>query len=252
MTRLAAIMTDVATLRQQVSQIRWFHTIDLGHGIVTPGATRQEQVLPRLHLPERLDHRRVLDVGAWDGFYSFEAERRGAQVLATDHFCWSGPGWGTKAGFDLAHDALGSGVESLDIDPMDFTPDALRGTFDLVLVLGVLYHVKSPLELLERIRSVTSGMLILETVCSMLLARRPAAAFFPGAELNHDASNWWTPNVPATIGMLRVAGFKRVQVVHRNHLVRRCAAWVHHLTDEHRVPFRQAATMDRIVFHAWA
>src|SRR5690349_2768367 len=99
---------DAKSLSERVSEVSWFHTMDLGNGIVTAGAGRPDLILPHLRLPQRLDGKRVLDVGAWDGFYSFEAERRGAQVLATDHFCWSGPGWGTKAGFDLAHEALNS------------------------------------------------------------------------------------------------------------------------------------------------
>ena len=51
----------------------------------------------------------MLDIGAWDGALSFEAERRGAsRVLATDSFCWSGEGWGTKDGFEFARKAIGS------------------------------------------------------------------------------------------------------------------------------------------------
>jgi tRNA (mo5U34)-methyltransferase len=192
----------------------------------------------------------VLDVGAWDGYYSFEAERRGGDVLATDHFCWSGPGWGTKRGFDLAHEVLGSKVESLDIDPMDFTPETLGGTFDVVLLLGVLYHVKSPIELLERVCSVTAGLMILETECGMLHVRRPAAALFPGDELKGDPTNWWAPNVTATLGMLKAAGFVRARVVHRRHVLARTAAWMRHLGDEGRRPLLDALTMDRIVFHA--
>lgn len=244
-------MTDAASVREQVNRINWFHTIDLGHGIVTPGATRQGHVLPRLQLPPRLDGKRVLDVGAWDGYYSFEAERRGGQVLATDHYCWSGPGWGTKAGFDLAHGVLGSKVESLDIDPMDFSRDALGGTFDIVLLLGVLYHVKSPIDVLEHVRSVTDGLLILETESGMLLTRRPAAALFPGSELNRDVTNWWAPNISATLGMLRAVGFDRVEVVHRGNPIRRVASWARHRRDEFHVPLSQALTMDRIVYHAW-
>ena len=241
---------DAKSLSERVNEVSWFHTMDLGNGIVTPGAGMPELILPTLHLPERLDGKRVLDVGAWDGFYSFEAERRGAQVLATDHFCWSGPGWGTKAGFDLAHEILNSKVESLDIDPMDLTPDAVGGTFEVVLLLGVLYHVKSPLELLERVRSVTGNMLILETVCGMLLTRTPAAAFFPG-ELHGDATNWWAPNVAGAVGMLKAAGYRRVEVKHRGRLSRRLAGWARQ-PKETRTPFMQAASMDRLVFHAWA
>src|ERR1700712_3578633 len=90
-------------LRRRVADIEWWHTMDLGDGIVTPGASKSAETLPRLQMPANLAGRTVLDVGAWDGFFSFEAERRGAsRVVATDSFCWSGSGWGTKAGFELA------------------------------------------------------------------------------------------------------------------------------------------------------
>src|SRR5438132_9175967 len=78
-------------LRAAAGCIRWYHSMDLGHGIVTRGSADPRPLLKRLQLPARLDGLSVLDIGAWDGFYSFEAERRGAKrFLATDHFCWSG------------------------------------------------------------------------------------------------------------------------------------------------------------------
>ena len=138
-----------------------------------------------LHLPA-LEGKTVLDVGAWDGGYSFAVEQRGAaRVLATDHWCWSGPGWGTREGFDLAHGALGSHVESLDIDPHDLTAESV-GRFDVVLFLGVLYHLKDPLVVLERVHDVTGDLLILETEVDLLFSRRPVAAFYEGKEMAAD------------------------------------------------------------------
>ena len=96
-------------LRQRVGKIRWYHRIDLGDGIVTPGVDPSPRKLERLRLPADLGGKTVLDVGAWDGFFSFEAERRGAsRVLATDSYAWSGVDWGTKQGFELARARLGS------------------------------------------------------------------------------------------------------------------------------------------------
>ena len=119
--------------------------------------------LARLDLPSSLAGRTVLDIGAWDGFFSFEAERRGAaRVVAADYYAWHGIGWGThqgKAGFTLARECLGSRVEDLDIDVMDLSPERV-GTFDVVLFLGVLYHLRHPLLALERIASVTRELLI--------------------------------------------------------------------------------------------
>lgn len=179
---------DSASLRAQVEAVRWFHTMELAPGVRTPGVYEPSRTLARLGLPERMDGLRVLDVGAWDGFYSFEMERRGADVLATDSYCWGGGGWGTKAGFDLARETLGSQVRDQWIDPLDLSPEAVGGTFDVVLLLGVLYHIRHPMLLLERVRSVTSGLLVLETEVGMLTTRRPAAEFFPDSELNADRS----------------------------------------------------------------
>ena len=160
-------MTEVSgageALRREVAALRWFHKIDLGHGIVTPGYVDTFRFLPWLRLPESLTGKTVLDVGAWDGFYSFEAERRGAaQVLATDSYSWGGGGWGTKAAFDLARRALGSRVESRVIDVLELSPDNV-GTFDVVLFLGVLYHMRHPMLALEKVFGVTREMAVVET-----------------------------------------------------------------------------------------
>ena len=149
-------MSETEALRAKVEKIRWYHQIDLGHGVVTPGVDNSPKKLRLLALPESLDGKTVLDVGAWDGFFSFEAERRGAKrVLATDQFSWSAQGWGSKAGFELARTALRSKVEDMNIDVLELSPEKV-GTFDVVFFLGVLYHMRHPLLALERIASVTA------------------------------------------------------------------------------------------------
>ena len=242
----------VEELREAAGHIRWYHSMDLGHGVVTQGYNDPRANLNRLHLPPRLDGISVLDIGAWDGFYSFEAERRGAKrVLATDHFCWSGPGWGTKAGFDLAHRALGSKVESLDIDVMDLAPERV-GTFDLVLLLGVLYHLRHPLLALERVSSITGRQLILETHVDMLFSSRPACALYPGAELNRDITNWFGPNPAAVIAMLRDVGFRRVETVWRPAAFPLRLARTIKEAATRREPFQLARiNQSRCVVHAW-
>jgi tRNA (mo5U34)-methyltransferase len=244
---------DATTLRRQAEAIRWYHTIDLGHGVITKGADNTNLRLSRIDLPASLAGRTVLDIGAWDGFFSFEAERRGAsRVVATDFYAWRGLGWGTtngKAGFELARAALGSRIEDLEIDVMDLSPERV-GTFDVVLFLGVLYHLRHPLLALERVASVTRDLLIMETVVDMLGLRRPAMAFYPNRELNNDPTNWWGPNVAAVEGMLRTAGFQRVRTVTPlPSFPRRAArAVIHQLRGQNTAAaaFRQ----DRAAFHA--
>jgi tRNA (mo5U34)-methyltransferase len=242
---------DRADLPSRVAELRWYHSIDLGHGIVTPGVDNTPVRLARLDLPVSLAGKSVLDIGAWDGFFSFEAERRGAsRVVASDYYSWHGGGWGTKKGFELARQALGSRVEDVDIDVMDLSPDRV-GMFDIVLFLGVLYHLRHPLLALERIFAVTRELLVVETVVDMVGVRRPAAAFYPGRELNDDPTNWWGPNVPAVEALLRAAGFTRVRTVtpQRSALYRSARAIHHRLRGRNSVPaaFRQ----DRAVFHAF-
>jgi tRNA (mo5U34)-methyltransferase len=87
---------DHEALRSRVNALRWYHTIDLGEGIVTPGLDDTALRLARISLPQTLSGLSVLDIGAWDGFFSFEAERRSAaRVVASDHYAWHGTGWGT-------------------------------------------------------------------------------------------------------------------------------------------------------------
>ena len=238
-------------LKSRVASIRWYHTIDLGGGVVTQGIDDTPQRLARVQLPASLQGLTVLDIGAWDGFFSFECERRGAaRVVAADHYSWHGGGWGTKAGFNLAREALGSRVEDVDIDVMDLSPE-LVGVFDIVLFLGVLYHLRHPFLALERIAPLARRQLISETVVDMVGVRRPAMAFYPDRELNDDPTNWWAPNIPAMRGMLESVGFARVETVTRTRgaAYRAARAIYHQLRGKNSL--RPAFRQDRAVFHAY-
>lgn len=191
--------------------IEWFHRIDLGSGITTAGRDDSPRKLTEIRMPADLRGRSVLDIGAYDGFFSFEAERRGAaRVLAIDN--WGRPECSPKAGFEFAKKVLGSRVEDRTVDVYDLSPETV-GVFDVVLFLGVLYHLRHPLLGLERVASVTGDLLILETHVDLLDHRRPVLAFYPGDELGGDGTNWWGPNVPAVLDMLRTVGFGRLDVV---------------------------------------
>lgn len=246
-----------AALRERVARVNWFHSIELRPGLTTPGSDDTAARLDLLRIPPDLAGRTVLDVGAWDGFFSFEAERRGAaRVVAADHFAWHGDNWSDKSGFELARRALGSRVEDVNIDVMDLSPERV-GSFDLVLFLGVLYHLRHPLLALERVAGVTAGSLILETHVDLTWVRRPAMAFYPGQELGWDPTNWWGPNPAAVAAMLRAVGFKRVELVTPNSVpyrtvraMRRSGRYLRHLA-RHRVSPRERLDQGRAVFHAF-
>jgi tRNA (mo5U34)-methyltransferase len=230
-----------------VDAIRWFHTIELEPGVVTPGIDDTRERLDHLRIPQDLSGRTVLDVGAWDGFFSFEAERRGAaRVVAADNVAWNGENWSTKAGFELARRRLGSKVEDVEVDVLDLDPEQI-GTFDVVLFLGVLYHMKHPLLALERVASVTADLLVVETAVDCTWTRRPAAAFYPHHGLGSDPTNWWGPNPEAVVGMLRVAGFREVEVVSPDSAAYRVARSLRRLPRWRR---GEHPSQGRAVFHA--
>jgi tRNA (mo5U34)-methyltransferase len=200
-------------IREEIAKVKWFHRIDLGGGVTTPGYVNSMSA-KQLGI-EDLSGKSVLDIGAWDGFYSFQAERCGARrVLATDSFIWSGGGgWKTgKSGFELARRVLKSKVEDKTIDVMDLSPEGV-GVFDVVLFLGVLYHLRHPLLALERIAGVTGELLVLETQVDAIHYPRPAMVFYPERELADDATNWWGPNPAAVEAMLRTVGFRDVRMI---------------------------------------
>jgi len=250
-------MGDNDELIRRVNEVRWFHSIPLREGLVTPGEDNSMDKLGQVCLPADLTGKSVLDIGAWDGFFSFQAEKNGAErVLATDYFSWSGPGWGTKDGFNLAHEALNSKVESMEIDAMDITPEKLGGKFDVVMFLGVLYHLQDPMGGLRVASEVCNELLIVETHVDDLHRWKPSMVYFPGDSLNNDDTNYWAPNVAAMKGMLKDLGFSRVEVVYPKRPWLRYSLPVRFLSAlkgvvERRGPFRQTIHQGRMSFHAY-
>lgn len=189
----------------------WWHSIDLGDGYVTRGVHTAEELqenFRRFNLPEDLSGKRVLDIGCWDGFYSFEAERRGAEVYAID--CW------TPENFFKAKQALNSRVEFTELSVHEISREQL-GAFDIVFFLGVLYHLKHPLLALEQICEVAREFAIIEThvVDDFFNLPQPVMEFYELDELGGQYDNWWGPNVECLLRMLRTAGFAHCEVLRR-------------------------------------
>lgn len=195
---------DPDVLRTLVHARPWFYQIDLGHGIVTPGIDRSAEKLADFGLPEDLSGKTVLDVGAYDGFFSF---------VATDYLWWTQPdGRNDGPGFDIAHWALGSRVEKRVISVEDIRSETV-GTFDYVLFLGVLYHSQEPMRYLRNVFSVTRERTIIETHVDGLDYDRPMMVFYPGRTLRDDPTNFWGPNRQCVLEMLYECGRARVDVV---------------------------------------
>ncbi len=215
-TQDVPVPEDPDELRALVNSQVWHHQIDLGHGIVTPGRDRSARKLQALELPP-LTGKSVLDIGAWDGYFSFAAERLGAaRVVALDSVIWHNV---SKFPFELARKALGSKVEDVELEVLEISPETV-GEFDIVLFMGVLYHMRDPMAALEAVASVTKELLVVETLVDMTFSRRAAAAFYPGTYFGGDHSNWWGPNAAAAVGMISEFGFSEVRIVKRPSLLR--------------------------------
>lgn len=208
-----------ASLDARIKSINWCHPIDLGDGVNTRPEwhirRRYERRKRLLDLPASLAGKRVLDIGAWDGFFSFECERRGAEVLAIDTYAWDHHG---KEGFLLAHEMLQSRVTSRHLAAEDLDP-ADVGQFDLVLFLGVFYHLRDPIAVLDRLRRITRGTLVCEThtLIPAMHGRYPLVSFFPGDGLEAGTKFEFCaiPTEEALRQMLRSAGFSKIDVRHR-------------------------------------
>jgi tRNA (mo5U34)-methyltransferase len=235
------------SIQEQISCVPfWWHSIDIG-GIVTPGLVPvawQQQMLRDIRLPN-LKGKSVLDIGTFDGFFAFEAERRGAsRVVALDHYVWerridkciaywqerNARGESTrsaefdqfidrenlpgKIAFDTAHRLLCSKVEPVVADFMTMDLRDL-GEFDVVLYLGVLYHMTDPLGALSRVAQVTREVAVIETQAVSVLGGEDLSLceFYPENQLNNDYSNWWAPNANALAGLCRAGGFSRIDLL---------------------------------------
>jgi tRNA (mo5U34)-methyltransferase len=203
-------------------QRKWHHRIEVAPGVWTPGLQDTAAVLSQIGMPEDLTGMRVLDVGARDGFFTFEAERRGArEVIALDN---EPP---HHTGFAIAAELLGSRATYVTENVYSLAPERY-GRFDLVLFLGVIYHLRHPLLALDRIHDVCEpdALLLLET--HMIdeglvdpagnwrrladyhpdLAVFPLVQYYPADLLGKDPTSQWAPNRVALEGWLRGAGFE--------------------------------------------
>lgn len=204
----------------------WFQRIELPGGLITPGWDNpRETKLPHFGLPEDMTGMRVLDIGPAEGFFSFEAERRGAEeVVALE--CY--PPMVRK--FNICRAALGSRAQSYLGNVYDLTPERF-GTFDMVFFFGVLYHLRHPILALQNINNVCTGKILMQSSLTSIDSDKPIAEFHPfGIESgppenrHRDPTCFWFPNPACCIAMLEHAGFKNIEHISQSMAVFRAYA----------------------------
>jgi tRNA (mo5U34)-methyltransferase len=211
---------DAAAARTAIALHRWWHTIELAPGVVTPGYWDLRATSRRIPWPASLAGARCLDVGTMDGFWAFELERRGApEVVATDlvdpaqqdPYGVARPRGRTPpealrgATFRAAAELLGSRATYRDRNVYDLEP-AEDGEFDVVFMGYVLQMVRDPLRALDAVRRVSRGhLLLLETISAPLsLVPAPLARL----DARRDGSEFFVFNPRGLRKALALAGFE--------------------------------------------
>jgi tRNA (mo5U34)-methyltransferase len=183
---------------ERIAELDWWHTIEIEPGLVTRGGWDLRPTAERMPWPS-LAGKRCLDVGAMDGFWSFELERRGAgEVLAIDVLDPPRPQ------FALAAELLGSQATLRELSVYDLDP-ADVGEFDVIVVGYVLQMLRDPLRALDTLRSVCRGHLILLETISLPLELLPS----PLARLDarRDGREWFVFNRRGLRKALRLTGW---------------------------------------------
>jgi tRNA (mo5U34)-methyltransferase len=222
------VMNEADDLQNKVEALPfWYHRIELPHGIVTPGWAPIDPSAYKI--PETLDGKRVLDIGAWDGYWTFEALKRGArEVVAIDDFSdfigtldkRDRKAWEP---FDLCRNALGYSEDVCKRVEMSVYDIAERdlGMFDIVFFFGTLYHLRHPLLALDRISAICKDALYVESAIlddfspyqgglgHGYSGQQMVMEFYPGKEYGDNETNWWVPTLVCLMNMILSSGFKK-------------------------------------------
>lgn len=216
-----------AQAREMAAAVYWHHSIQLFPDFTVKGGKSSETLeLERTRILEliELGNRSVLDIGSWNGYFAFEAKRLGAaEVVASDSYTWRNADLRGRETFELARACLGLDVRAVEIDPTEL-PGALRPV-DVVLFLGVFYHLFDPIDVLDRVAKLAKDVLVLETHEDLQYVGKPAMAFYPRAELNQDDTNWWAPNPECMFELLKAKGF--ATVLYQTHPLSDCRGIYH-------------------------
>jgi tRNA (mo5U34)-methyltransferase len=216
-------------LHVKIAEIDWYHSIELGHGVVTPGLFDHTPLLQHYHLPENLEGMRILDVAAYDGFWAFEFEKRGAaEVVAMDIDTWNEVDIPpriraiaprekleekTGSGFKIAKNILGSKVQRKILSVYDLSPEKL-GMFDIVFCSDLLLHLMNPVKALQNIHSVATGYAYIVDVYSPEFGDDDSnsnLSYVGGS----DRMVWWQFGLGCLSKMIKDVGFKEVELVNK-------------------------------------
>lgn len=220
-------ITADAKLQADIESLKpWFHNLHLPNGVQTApdhyfgDFPSFKWVDIRKAIPEDLSGCSALDIGCNAGFYSFELAKRGAQVLGIDldpHYLKQA-NWAAKE-MGLTNKVTFRQMQVYDLAKLD-------QDFDVIIFMGVFYHLRYPMLALDIITQKLKKLLVFQTLTmpgeevftskpdmtiddrdQMLEKGWPAMAFIE-KKLAKDPTNWWAPNHACIEAMLRTCGLK--------------------------------------------
>ena len=234
----------------------WYHTVELPHGLVTPGQYDFRAGIGCFPFPEDMRGMRVLDVGSATGFFAFEFEKRGAQVVSVElPSLWeldrfpgqdiaeiiakigrmNGPeSFGGEAAvreltpdeiyfyllegpFRFCHKLLDSKVERCYSSVYNLCLSKFGNEpFDLVFMGDILLHTLHPLNALAAVAPLCRGELIISQVMPESADGQPALLYVGGDDIRSDEVSWWWPNEACLTQLLKKLGFREVARAGRN------------------------------------
>ncbi|MCC6264922.1 MAG: hypothetical protein IT169_15205 [Bryobacterales bacterium] len=234
----------------------WYHTVDLGNGLVTPGQYDYRETIGGFPFPGDMRGLTLLEVGSATGFFAFEAERRGASVtsvelpsfhqldrfpgqsqtrllrrlaqmrtpdapLDTDPLVAMSSGqtyfYHLDGPFQFCYRQLNSKVDRVYSTIYDLKQSAISGkTFDYVLLGDVLVHLFNPVEALAVAASFTHGKLIVSQLMPQVATEEPILHYVGGETLDEDDLCWFLPNLPFFRQYCLKLGFRSVEEAGRN------------------------------------
>ncbi|MEL6912561.1 MAG: methyltransferase domain-containing protein [Cyanobacteria bacterium J06598_4] len=233
--KLAQIQAKISDYKQ------WRHCIEVAPGVVTPGKTKGQNMtlknMIKMGLPKDCSGLRVLDIGASDGYFTFELEKRGAAVVSLERRTES------QTGYAMLHEYFDSKAELVVDNIYNVTPEKY-GTFDIILFLNVLYHLRNPMLGIDRVRTLCKAntKIFIQTIVidsrfelpggeeinladiSPQLANLPIAQFYAKDNIYRDPSVRWVTNIKGLEEMIKGCRFKldRYELTGKNRIMCAC------------------------------
>lgn len=254
---------DYATFRERTQSLgipdldlyHWYHTVDLGDGIITPGQYDYRSAIDEFPFPADMKGLSLLEVGSATGFFAFAAEKRGATVTSVElpslHSLDRFPGQtqahtlrklvqmrsGAEAErdpliamgsaqtyfyhldgpFQFCYRRLSSRISRIYSSIYDLeSTDIASGTFDYVLLGDVLLHLINPMQALAVVSKYARKHLIISQQLSTIPSDKPLIEYVGGADPDTDDLSWLHPNFSFFEQFCQKLGFATVSEAGRN------------------------------------